>query len=135
MKKHWNETEKFDLAFLNSDSQREIEWIQKTSEVLKAKYDLKCAVPSNDYLFGLPLKDKLLRYLDKFQAVILTVTKENHKQYKGYMDNDISLIVVELDYISKIRTKFWELPYINCTICEHQWFPRLINILKTKLPG
>ncbi|CAG2228694.1 unnamed protein product [Mytilus edulis] len=135
MTKHWNESEIFDLAFLNSDNQTEIEWIQNVSSMLKAKYDIKCAIPSKDYLYGLPLKDELLQYLNKFPAVVLTVTKENHHFYQPYFDDKTPLIVVELDYISEIPRKLWTFPYINCTTCEHLWVPQLINTLKTKLPS
>lgn len=82
MMKHWNESDKFDLAFLNFDNQRENEWVQMVSKVLKAKFDIKCAIPSKDYLFGFPLKKRMLQYLKKFQAVILTVTEENRQQYQ-----------------------------------------------------
>ncbi|XP_052086387.1 uncharacterized protein LOC127723685 [Mytilus californianus] len=134
IEKHWNECEIFDVAFLNSDNQREIEWIQNISTVLKAKYDITCAIPTQNYLYGFPLKHRLFQYLNKCQAVILTVTEANYAQYESYMDDKMSLIIVELDYISEIRRKLWKFPYINCTTCEHLWFPRLIDTLKTKLP-
>lgn len=135
MKKHWNESEEFDIAFLNFDNQREVEWVQMISKMLEAQFEIKCAIPSKDYLFGFPLKNRMLQYLKKFQVVILTVTEDNHKHYQFNEDDKISLIVVELDYMSEIPRNMWKFPYINGTTCEHLWFPRLIDTLKTKLPG
>ncbi|CAC5417732.1 unnamed protein product [Mytilus coruscus] len=134
-KKHLKQTEKFDVAFLNGDDEKEIEWIQNISTKLKAKYDIKCTILAKDYLNGFPLKKRLGQYVNMFQAVILTLTMENYKQYDFYIKDDMPVIAVELDYLNEIRSNLRSYPYINCTTCEHLWFPRLVDTLKRKIPG
>ncbi|CAG2228698.1 unnamed protein product [Mytilus edulis] len=88
-KKHLLHTEKFDVAFLNGDDEKEIEWVQSMSTKLKTKYDIQCSILAKDYLNGFPLQRRLGLYLSKFQAVIVTLTKENYKQYEFYITNDM----------------------------------------------
>ncbi|VDI17064.1 Hypothetical predicted protein [Mytilus galloprovincialis] len=133
-KKHLLHTEKFDVAFLNGDDEKEIEWVQSMSTKLKTKYDIQCSILAKDYLNGFPLQRRLGLYLSKFQAVIVTLTKENYKQYEFYITDDMPVIAVELDYLNEISSSLRKHPFINCTTCEHLWFPRLIDILKNKLP-
>ncbi|XP_071144027.1 uncharacterized protein [Mytilus edulis] len=133
-KKHLLHTEKFDVAFLNGDDEKEIEWVQSMSTKLKTKYDIQCSILAKDYLNGFPLQRRLGLYLSKFQAVIVTLTKENYKQYEFYITDDMPVIAVELDYLNEIGSSLRKHPFINCTTCEHLWFPRLIDILKNKLP-
>ncbi|XP_052086378.1 uncharacterized protein LOC127723680 isoform X2 [Mytilus californianus] len=132
--KHRNESEKFDVAFLNGDHEKEIRWVHTMSTLLKEQYGITCAIPAVDYLHGFPLKRRLNRYLKNFKVVILTVTQKNYTEYYDYIESEMPIIVVELDYISHIRWTLWDYPYINCTTCAHLWFPRLMDTLKSKLP-
>ncbi|CAC5417728.1 unnamed protein product [Mytilus coruscus] len=104
------------------------------STKLKTKFDINCAILAKDYLNGFPLRKSLGLYFNKFQAVILSLTKENHGHYDFYIEDDMPVIAVELDYVNEIRLNLRKCQYINCTTCEHLWFPRLIDIVKTKLP-
>ncbi|VDI18934.1 Hypothetical predicted protein [Mytilus galloprovincialis] len=134
--KHLIENEKFDVAFLNGDDEKEIGWVNNMSRTLKTRYDIKCSILAQDFLNGFPLKRVLSMYVNMFQAVILTLTKENHQQYDFYIKDDMPVIAVELDYLSEIRLNLRSFPYINCTTCEHLWFPHLLNTLKMKkIPG
>lgn len=110
-------------------------WVHNISKLLKAQYDITCAIPAKDYLYGFPLKSRLIQYLKKFKVIILTVTKANYADYYDYIESDMPIIAVELDYISHIRWTLWDCPYINCTTCQHLWLPRLVHTLKSKLPG
>ncbi|CAC5417726.1 unnamed protein product [Mytilus coruscus] len=133
-KKHLMKNEKFDVAFLNGDDEKEIKWVQNMSTNLKTNYEMKCTILAKDYLNGFPLKSTLGMYVTMFQAVILTLTKENYKQYDFYIKDDMPVIAVELDYLNEIRLNMQSFPYINCTTCEHLWFPRLVDTLKKKIP-
>lgn len=122
---------------MNGDDKKEIEWVQNLSTKLKTKFDINCSILAKDYLNGFPLRKNLRLYFNKFQAVILILTKENHGQYDFYIEDDMpaAVVAVELDYVNEIRLNLRKCQYINCTTCDHLWFPRLIDILKTKLPG
>lgn len=120
---------------MNGDDEKEIEWVQSMSTKLKTKYDIQCSILAKDYLNGFPLQRRLGLYLSKFQAVIVTLTKENCKQYEFYITNDMPVIAVELDYLKEVSSSLRKHPFINCTTCEHLWFPRLIDNLRNKLPG
>lgn len=73
-------------------------------------------------------------HLKMFQGLV-TVTKNNYKHYSHIINESMPLVGVEIDYVGQIPEELWERPYINCTTCEHLWFPRLLDILKTSLPG
>lgn len=124
-----------DVAFLNGDDIKEIQWVQNVSKKLKAKFDVNCAILSKDYLNGFPLRKSLGQYVHMFKAVIVTITKENHELYDYLIEDNMSVIAVELDYINEVRLNLRKCQHINCTTCEHLWFPRLMNILKTMFPG
>ncbi|CAC5402738.1 unnamed protein product [Mytilus coruscus] len=124
-----------DVAFLNGDDKKEIQWVQNLSTLLKTKFDVNCAILSKDYLKGFPLRTSLGQYFHIFQTIILTITMENHGLYDYFIEDNMQFIAVELDYINKVRLNLRKCQHINCTTCEHLWFPRLMNILKTKLPG
>lgn len=102
---------------------------------LETQFDIKCANLAKEYLNGFPIKRKLRQYIKMFQVIILILTKENYKQYDLYIEDDMPVIAVELEYINQIRLNLCKCPYINCTTCEHLWFPKLIETLKTKLSG
>ncbi|XP_052086622.1 uncharacterized protein LOC127723947 [Mytilus californianus] len=133
-KKHKAQTEKFDVAFLNGDDEKEIEWVQYMSTMLKTKYDIKSSILAKEYLNGFPIKRRLGMYVNMFQAVILTLTKDNYEQYDFYIKDDMPVIAVELDYLNEIRLNLRNFPYINCTTCKHLWFPQLVDTLKKKIP-
>lgn len=135
--KKWNQSKTFHLAFLNGDDDREIEWVQKASKMIEAKFEIKCAIPGKDFLYGFPLKKKLCMQFELLSAVITTVTNNNYKQFAHFIDQNTNkpLVCVELDYVMRVPEELWQRPYINCTTCEHLWFPRLIDTLETELPG
>ncbi|OPL21029.1 hypothetical protein AM593_06297, partial [Mytilus galloprovincialis] len=134
-KRDRNESDKFDLAFLNCDDKKESEWVENMSIMLETKYDITCAILAKDYLYGFPLKTKLAMHLKMFQAGLVTVTKNNYKHYSHIINESMPLVGVEIDYVGQIPEELWQRPYINCTTCEHLWFPRLLDILRTNLPG
>lgn len=123
------------VAFLNGDDKKEIEWVQNMSTQLKTKFDVNCAILAKDYLSGFPLRTSLRKYFNTFQAVLLTITKENHRLYEYFIEDDMPVIAVEIEHVNEICLNLRKCQYINCTTCEHLWFPRLIDIMKTKLPG
>lgn len=127
--------ETFNIAFLNGDDRREIKWVHNMSTMLERKYDIKCCILAEEYLHGFPLKRKLGHYFNTFQAVIISLTKENYEQYDFYIEDDMPVIAVELDYVREIRSNLRKYPYINCTTCEHLWFPKFLDTLRTLLPG
>lgn len=120
---------KFDVAFLNGDDEKEIEWVQTVSTKLETKYDIKCTILAEDFLNGFPLQKRMGLYVNMFKSVILTLTQENYEQYDFYIKDDMPVIAVELDYVNEIRLNMQSCPYINCTTCEHLWFPQLVDTL------
>ncbi|XP_071144026.1 uncharacterized protein [Mytilus edulis] len=134
IKKEITESVTIDVAFLNGDDIKEIQWVQNVSKKLKTKFDVNCAILSKDYLNGFPLRKSLGQYVHMFKAVIVTITKENHELYDYFIEDNMSVIAVELDYINEVRLNLRKCQHINCTTCEHLWFPRLMNILKTMFP-
>lgn len=102
---------------------------------LETEFDMKCAILAKEYLHGFPIKTRFRQYINMFQVIILILTKENYKQYDVYIEDGMPVIAVELEYINQIRLNLCKCPYINCSTCEHLWFPQLIDVLKTKLPG
>lgn len=127
--------EKFDVAFLNGDDEKEMQWVQNTSRFLEEKFDIKCAILAKESMFGFPFVRRIRQYLNMFQAVIITLTKENYGEYDVYTEDDMPFIAVELEYINEVRTNLQKHQYIDCSVCEHLWLPRLIDVLSTKLSG
>ncbi|CAC5380206.1 unnamed protein product [Mytilus coruscus] len=118
LKKRMKELEKLDVAFFISDNEKEMKWVQIASRILEEKFDIKCAILGEEFMY----------------AVIITLTKENYGEYDFYTEDDTPFIAVELEYINEVRTNLRKYQYINFTVCEHLWFPRLNDILKTNLP-
>lgn len=133
-KKQGSTQGQYDIAFLNADCYSEIIWVKRAAFLLEDTFGITCAIPGEDYLFGLPIDD-LDFYYNQFKTVIVTLTRNSRIDQRYTIKSSVSSIVVELDYKRKIPPHLTNMPHINGSYCEHVWFSQLTEEIGKRHPG